>query len=430
MENETSYQSLVNESTENSRKPKINYWKISTVVLLFLFAVSFVVVKIRSNNLTNKLAVIETSRSQSTNLPEAEPTIATTQESPVTGKSYGVFYPFSEGITINNNLPTIIGKVPQSNGVYLSTKFGIEKSPVSGENEYFLRFIPGRTKNLKVKIDGVAINNVFATPQYPTVLCKKVNLNPDGTSTYDAKTGKKLPPDDIFRTQVDCLANRVSELPPLIFFAKTEKPLSEGKHILTVEGGDDFRAMTFSVNSNYNLSTQNIFSVDKGSKDYYYDQYHLIQGDNCGEGYYYDTNYLKIPMPSFDNPNLYYGVYFPQSKDELGNIDKRRVQISFGGERFDVFFPQSLTYHEGKSFSDTNNLLSPFHQLFLPKDHLVFTDGRKASYVDAYKIVPSEGNYHPYLDGYFEIYPIDITGGIYKNSSIPWVISGSSGCDG
>ena len=86
---------------------------------------------------------------------EPQLTIPTIKATPTSGKSYGVFYPFSEGVTINNDLPTIIGKVTQNSDIYLDTKFGIENSPVSGEDENFLRFIPGRIKNLKVKVDGV-----------------------------------------------------------------------------------------------------------------------------------------------------------------------------------------------------------------------------------------------------------------------------------
>ncbi len=427
-------QNPVSQPVQIPEKLKINYWKISTVALLFLLVLFFIILKIKSYNLaknnplnTSKHTVTETPNPLPTNSSETQPTIPTTQESPTIGKSYGVFYPFSEGITINNNLPIIIGKVPQGSDVYLATKFGIEKTPVSGGDEYFLRFIPGRTKNFKIKIDGVEIVNVYGTPQYPTVLCKNIKLNPDGTSLYDPKTGIKSPPDDIFKTESDCFVNKKSEIPPLVFFAKTETPLSNGKHTLTLEGKGTFRAMTFSVNLDYHLPVQNIFVVDKSSEYYYYNQYSLIHGDICGEGYYYDTNYLKIPIPSFNNPNLYYGISFPQSKVELGNINKRRIQISFENERFDLFFPQSSIYYEGKSFTDVNNLLSPYHELFLPEDHLVFTDGRKASYVDAYTIIPSDGNY---AQGYFEVYPVDITGGVYRNSSIPWVISGSSSCDG
>lgn len=427
-------QNSVNQPTPLPEKPKVKYWMVATILFALLLVIFFIKLKTKSGYLSKNDSLNRNNPEETgipnqlpTNSSENQPTIPTTQEAPISGKSYGVFYPFGEGIIINNNLPTIIGKIPQASNVYLATKFSIEKSPVSGEDEYFLRFIPGRIKNLKIKIDGVVISNVYGTPQYPTVLCKNINLNPDGTSSFDPMTGIKSPHDDIFKTESDCFTNKISEIPPLVFFAKKETPLSEGKHTLTLEGEGAFQTMTFSVNLDQKSTSQNIFVVDRSSKYYYYSQYPLIHGDTCGEGFYYDNNYLKIPIPSFNNPNLYYGISFPQSKDELGGINKRRIQISFENVRFDLFFPQNSIYYEGKSFTDRNNLLSPYHELFLPKDHLVFTDGRKASYVDAYTIIPSDGNY---ARGYFEVYPVDITGGIYKNSLIPWVISGSSGCDG
>ena len=64
--------------------------------------------------------------------------------------------------------------------------------------------------------------------------------------------------------------------------------------------------------------------------------------------------------------------------------------------------------------------------MFLPKDHLVFSDGSRATYVDD-SVFFSGGIY---LNGYFEMYPVDITGGEYKGFTIPWVISGSSSCEG
>lgn len=413
-------------------KLKGHYWKIITFILLFLLIISFITRRGIFEGLTKKddfevNRLIEVSKNPTpvpTTYPYAQPTVPTTLETPVSGTSYGIFYPFSEGITINNALPTIIGKVSQNSEVFLVTKFGIEKSPVSGEDEYFLRFIPGRIKQLKVKIDNVEISKVFGTPQYPTVLCKNINVNPDGTSTIDPKTGKKYPPDDVFTSESECFKNKSSEIPPLVFFTRPSIPLSEGKHTLTLEGNDTFQAMTFYVDSDYHLTSQNIFVVDKNT---YYNQYSLIRVDNCGEGYYYDNNYLKIPLPSFANPKLYFGISFPQAKEELGSVNRRRVQIAFENVRYVLFFPQSSTYYEGKSANDRKNPLSPYHELFLPKDQLIFTDGSKASYVDAYVIIPQDGNY---ALGYFEVYPVDITGGEYRNSSIPWIVSGSSGCDG
>ncbi|MBU1104596.1 hypothetical protein KJ664_01700 [Patescibacteria group bacterium] len=422
-------QSTSVESSEVLEK-RLKYWKLTSIVLFVLLIISLISrvtiyegSKRNTESETNKdTSMINTA----TPTPQPQPTIPATQADPTIGKSYGVFYPYSEGITINNNLPTIIGKVAQKSDIYLDTKFGLEKSPVSGEDEYFLRFIPGRVKNLKVKIDDIAVKAVFGTPQYPTVLCKNRNLNPDGTSSYDPKTGEKSPPDDIFNLESDCLTNKQSELPPVVFFTKSETPLSKGKHTLTIQGNDNYQTMTFFVDTEYHLTTQDIYVVDKTSEYYFLKQYPLIAGDNCSEGYYYDSNYLKVPLPSFNNSNLYYGISFPQTKAELEDTTRRKIQIAFDSERFDLFFPQSSTFYEGKSFYDRNNRLSDYHQLFLPKDQLVFPDGSKATYVDD-SVFFSGGTY---LNGYFEIYPIDMTGGEYKGFSIPWVISGSSSCDG
>lgn len=346
--NQNSRQIGQNASSKSSEllERKLKYWKLSTFILLLLLIISLISrvsiyegLRKNTDSEVNKDANVNDTP---TSTPQPQPTIPSTRANPTIGKSYGVFYPYSEGITINNNLPTIIGKVTQDSDIYLDTKFGIEKLPVSGEDEFFLRFIPGRIKSLKVKIDGIEVKTVFGTPQYPTVLCKNINLNPDGTSSYNPKTGVKSPPDDIFDSESSCLSNKKSELPPLVFFAKTETPLSKGKHTLTLEGNGNYQTMSFFVDTEYHLSAQDIYVVDKTSDSYFMKQYPLIAGDNCGEGYYYDSNYLKIPLPSFDNPNLYYGISFPQTKAELEDISRRKVQIAFGNERFDLFFHKAL----------------------------------------------------------------------------------------
>jgi len=344
--------------------------------------------------------------------------IDSTETTKNTSVSYGLFYPYSNGTTINNSRPTIIGKVNQSEQSYLSTKFGMEKSPVSGENEYFLRFLPGKTRNLEVKIDNLVAQNVYGFSQYPTVLCKTINLNPDGTSSYDPQTGKKFPPDDIYTSETECLANKSSDIPPVIFFARPTNQLSEGKHTLTVSSlGKIIGSISFTVDGNYKLVTQNIAKT--GQSDYFSA---FDTADNCMEGYYYDSNFLKIPLPINSNQNLFYGISFPQTKDEYGSIKRRQVQIGFEGNRFTLFFPQSIVFYDGKSFN--NNTLVPEKALFLPKDHLFFTDGKKAG---LQQFSPDGG-----LNGggYFEVYPIDLSGYEYRGYSLPWQTSGSSGCDG
>jgi hypothetical protein len=333
--------------------------------------------------------------------------------------SYGIFYPYSDGATINNFNPTIIGKISQSKQSYLLTKFGKEKSPFSGENEYFLRFIPGRTKNLEIKIDNLLIQDVYGIPQYPTVICKRINFNPDGTVSYDLKTGKKSPPDDIYTSEDECFSKKSADIPPLIFFAKPEKRLSSGKHTLTIlNKGNIIGSMVFIIDNDFQLPTQNI--ITQLNQADYFASFDIV--DNCISGFYYDRNFLKIPLPNIDNRNLFFGLSFPQTRDEYGRIKRRRVQIGFDGKRFDLFFPQSSIFFEGKSFK--NNTLAPEKGLFIPKDHLFFIDGEKA---EPQKKSPDGG----LNEGeYFEIYPVDISGYEYQNYSLPWQTSGSSGCDG
>lgn len=377
----------------------------------------------QQNNIQPKIT--KTQQPLPTYKPPNTPTIASTKTIPQVGKSYGVFYPYSQEITINNIFPSINGKISQQNNIYLPTKFGIEKSLVSGKDEYFLRFYPGRVNDFKLKIDGVEIKDVFGIPQYPTVLCKNINSY-NGVSYIDKKTGKKDPPDEIFTTKDQCITHKRKVIPPLIFFAKTQTALAKGQHYLTLEDNQYFQTMIFFVDPDYHIYSENIFAIDKTSKYYFQNQYHLLTEDNCPEGYYHDSNYLKMPLPSFDNPDLFYTPSFPQSKTDLSNSNKYRVQIVFENKQFDLFFPQYSIFYKDE-LNNNNNRLDPFSQLFLPKDRLVFTNGSQAKYIDPYVIIPHEISY---LNGYFEILPVDIAGGYYNDFSIPWVIYGSSGCDG
>ena len=319
--------------------------------------------------------------------------------------SYGLFYPYTNGITINNSKPTIIGKVSQSGQSYLSTKFGLEKSPASQADEYFLRFTPGKVKNLEVKIDSFVIPDVFGIAQYPTVLCKKIDLNPNG--------------DDIFTSESECFAQKSADIPPLIFFARSTNHLSPGKHTLAISSfGKIIGSMSFTLDNNFKLPVQTIAKPNQ--TDYFS---YLDTADNCMGGYYYDNNYLKIPLPTDNNQNLFYGVSFPQTNEEHGSIKRRKVQIGFEGHRFDLFFPPSKVYYDGKSFKKENALI-PEKALFLPKDRLFFTDGNKAT---PQKLLVAGG----LIDGeYFEIYPLDTSGYEYRGYSLPWQTSSSSGCDG
>lgn len=406
---------------KDGTKPKINLWMYISLVLLLLSILSIVgfsfIIKSQKSTSRTTPPITDTLSPTPTTITE----VGNTEASPETDTaevSYGLFYPYSDGIAINNSRPTIVGKIGQSGQSYLTTKFGIEKSPVSGENEYFLRFNPGRVKNLEVKIDNSTIQNVYGIPQYPTVLCKRINLNPDGTSSYDPQTGKKSPADDIFTSENECFSQKSSDIPPIIFFAKPSSQISPGKHTLTISNsGKVIGSMIFTIDNKFKLPTQTIAKVNQSDNFSSFDT-----ADNCVEGYYYDSNSLKIPFPTLNNGNLFFGVSFPQTKEEYGSIKRRKIQIGFDGNRFDLFFPQSSIFYDGKSFK--NNTLIPEKALFLPKDHLFFTDGKKAN---PQQLSPDGG-----LNGgeYFEIYPIDISGFEYRGYSIPWQTSVSSGCDG
>ena len=304
---------------------KRNLWMyVSLFLLILLIGVigGFMVV------LKNQKSTNETATTPITTLSPA-PKVTTTIESnapPETetiGSSYGLFYPYSEGVTINNSKPTIIGKVSQSTQSHLTTKFVIEKSPVSGENEYFLRFIPGKTKNLEVKIDNVILPNVYGISQYPTILCKKINLNPDGTSSYDPQTGKKSPPDDIFTSEGECFSQMTSDIPSLIFFAKPSNQLPPGKHILTISSlGRVVGSISFTIDPQFKLPLQTISNTNQSDFFSYFDT-----ADNCSEGYYYDSNSLKIPLPIFNNRNLIYGISFPQTvKRSMGVLREEKFK--------------------------------------------------------------------------------------------------------
>lgn len=415
-------QNITDKSTNISMGVKKNFWMYLSLLLLILLigSIGGFLFVFKDQRTTNKTIANPTINPIPTN-----PVDVTNIENPDTsitgenmGTSYGVFYPYSNGVTINNSRPTIIGKVGQSGQSYLSTRFGIEKSPVSGENEYFLRFLPGKTKNLEVKIDNLVVQNVYGISQYPTVLCKSINLNPDGTSSYDPQTGKKFPPDDIYTSETECFVNKSSDIPPIVFFSSPTNQLSEGKHTLSVSSlGKIIGSMSFTVDSKYKLTTQNIAKVDQSD---YFSAFDTA--DNCTEGYYYDSNFLKMPLPINSNRNLFYVISFPQTRDEYGSIKRRQVQIGFEGNRFSLFFPQSSVFYDGKSFK--NNTLVPEKALFLPKDHLFFTDGKKAGLQQ----LSPDGSLNS--GGYFEVYPIDLSGYEYHGYLLPWQTSGSSGCDG
>lgn len=344
--------------------------------------------------------------------PWVAPTVMATASA---GLSLGVFYPFSDHAVVNNQTPTIIGTISQNDHVYLPTLFGSEISPISTDERIFLRFLPGRTKNLIIKIDQETISNVFGIAQYPTIDC------------YQAE-----------QSESTCLLAKSKILPPLIFFAKPTYPLSIGRHEVNVVDTQNpdvsYPPMIFFIYPQYSLPPQVLYDATQLKPNN--QSTWLFATDNCTEGYYYDKNHLKMPLPDFDNRNLFYSFAFPQNDDEVGNRTSRRVMIRFENFLYELFFPQSNVLYQRIHWEHTNQA-PPSIELFLPKDHLVFPDGSAAvsRYLDSKtntyyekqaRLHEAKLDYSPYL----EIFPTDTSGGRYQDFYIPWENSISSSCDG
>jgi len=314
--------------------------------------------------------------------PKPTPKISSIKQFPVSGKSPGLYYPTKLPPTINNSTPTIIGKMSQYQGFYLDSKYGIETSPVSLQDANFIRIFPGKIdpELLRVSIDSGPPLVVYGFSQYPTFYCGELPFE-------------------------ECLEQNRMFMPYLIFITKAKSPISPGKHVLNINGKYGIASMTFNVDLDYRLPVQDIYRVDANHSYYSFDSM-LVNSDTCAPGYYYDNNYLKMPLPEFKNDNLLYTLYFPKSATELGK-SSHQVKIKFGNETFDLFFPSAKIFY-------LENTQEPEYNLFLPKDYLVFPDGTQANYVK----------------NLLEVFPVDVSGGLYPNSSFLWQMSSSSWCDG
>jgi hypothetical protein len=195
---------------------------------------------------------------------------------------------------------------------------------------------------------------------------------------------------------------------------------------MTVTGVNSSQSISFNFDPAFYLPSQTLYSLTPDPKYSRFTFLDLMKTDSCYDGYYYDKDYVKIPLPWYSNPNILYGIAFPQSARELGKVSPRQVYISFGSVRFPLFFPSANVFYQGRTFNGTINPLSPYHELYLPKLNLTFQNGAPAKYASA-EIISADPYY---FSGYFEMFPLDTSGGLYPSLSIPWTISNSSSCDG
>lgn len=342
--------------------------------------------------------------------PEEETTSSTTT-------SYGLWYPFSAGQTINNPRPVIYGKVSQTDKVFLSTTFSKIDWAGRGETDAkTLEFKVGATKNLLVKLDGQQVTDLVGFPQYPMVLCMTKNFLPDGSKLYDENTNIATPADSFYNTEAECRTELSDKMPSVIFVFRPAQDLAAGQHTLEVEGS----SMQFTIDRAATVATQ---SIPK-SEQSFYNVFDIA--DNCSPGYWQNRNSLSVALPKSSNTNLYWGISFPQSEGEKGSINRRHLEVLIQGKQFPVFFPGGLTYFSGRPYTDLAR--TGDYGLFLPSENLVFSDGSKAS-MWALRNSTIPGDTYP-TAYYYEVFGTDISGREYRGQSLPWTFSVSSGCDG
>jgi hypothetical protein len=310
-------------------------------------------------------------------------------------RSYGIFYPSSESLVINNSRPTIVGKISQANRELLLTKFGKEVSPINGETMNFIRYLPGRVRNASLLIDNKTALPMFGFAAQPTIAC------------FDEKQQEIM-------TKEECLKQQDFRVPDLIFFAQPAFNLAEGKHTVAVKiGNEALEEMSFEINKNVILPVQAVPKVIPQKP--YYDL--LGAADNCTRGYHFDRHFLAVPLVIVDNPNLFYGYIFPQSQKERNKVGNKEVFIQFEGKKFPIFFPD-------KSRVPKDKKEKYYYDIFLPLNNLVFADGQLAQ--------PSgiANSTSVADDDYFEIFPIDAVGRKYEGYHIPFSTTSWSWCDG
>lgn len=321
-------------------------------------------------------------------------------------RSYGLWFPFNAGLTINNPRPVIYGKVSQVPRDYLTTTFtdlDWVGRDFSGAKK--LTYVTGPVTGLTVELDGVPIGGLQGFAQFPSIACYQYVDTGDGLET------------ELFDTAAACRRHFRDRLPPLIFVFRPTADLSAGTHTLEVGG----ETMTFTFEPTATLPAQTRLPTAQGKYAYEY----LDTIDNCSPGYYQSKNDFPLALPSLDNPQLFYGLSFPQSEKEKGSINRRHVELSLGGQRYPVFFPDAPTYFEGKLIGQSRGRED--FGLFLPIDHLVYGDGKPATLWGLFEADPR----WPSPTGYYsELYTIDTIGRTYRSHALPWVMSTSSGCDG
>lgn len=342
------------------------------------------------------------------------PTVLVEQGQSEMRKGPGLFFPTSEGSTINNLQPTIIGVVRQGKTIeeqYLPLKVkkysesDFEYPPFIG---YTVEIDSGKlNEKLSIEIDGIPMKNIYGIPQEPAIYCKDL----------DTSVGEE-------KFLETCLYNNEGSI-PILFFFKLSQSLAVGPHTLKMTQYDGTeQTMKFQVDENTKLPPQSVLDgtnteYHKGKTQEYISVHDYFLGaDTCQRGYHFDKKYLAIPTVGYSNNNLLYKVSF--NNPNTGQFNE--VKLAFDNQLFDFFLPDGFTLSnsEAEQHSWGDPVVRPF---YIPLERTVFVNGAPA----LPQKVPSYSNN---TVDYFEIVPVDITGTIYTNYPLSWKGDPSSGCDG
>ena len=309
---------------------------------------------------------------------------------------------------------TISGKISQFSTLLLDTRFGVKQVPYSRDDyRYYLSFLPGKIKNAEFFLDGAKTGAVYGFAQYPDVECDN-SFTEGGMSTSWGLYRNSVHHQPLI-SQEECVAAKREELPPVLFFFKNQGKLGPGKHELKIVIAENWETTIHFVTSESAYLIEEPARVDESSGG----KRNFEATDSCASGYYYDENFLHIPMVKGDNVRLRYVLSFPQSEAEKGITEKRDVGIVLGGNRFDLIFPEEAWFYlDGER---NNGHTDPEHSLFLPTELLIFPNGEKA------RVWDPGFEYYP---EYFEVYPATIRGKIFIEFTLPWRTTNSSSCDG
>ncbi|MBN1263801.1 MAG: hypothetical protein JW991_05630 [Candidatus Pacebacteria bacterium] len=378
------------------------------------------------NTIINTLTFLDDDRAPDRfffNLKQAALKEQTTKTS--TNETLRWFFPAGNQ-PITQTQPTFIGKIRQLSAEFLPSEFTLKTPPYNEILEYRLVFSPGKITNLKILIDDIPQNEIYGFPQYPEVVCTDDHNQKEfaggiiSSNLYGHSQNKEP-----LASKEECLVRKRNELPPVIFVFKPQSSLTNGHHVLTITTPRKPTVKKqFIVDTSYQLPQQALPPTQAKKNN----QPLLGEIDICSPGYHYEANFLHWPLPLFNNPNLLYGLSFPQSEDEKNSVKRRKVYLEFGNRVFDLYLPQ----HDHFYFKDElNKDLGPYHipfpykkALFIPFDNLVYANGLPAKLWDLGCSGPS------YESEYLEIFPMDLTGKIYRGNSLPFTMSCSSSCDG